>query len=267
MKKYSIIALIAPLSAALFFGGCGEVERTIYNGDLFISFTGDTADHYTVLANNAPYELEVGIPFPVEEDLEIGLEEVYTTGQKGVQYDFPESVRIRKGEVTASFYVFGQSAAMIDRQDTLVIGLDHENAAGFNNEFTLYIQPPCDFVLEEFIGEYTAYEQSDYEELPYEPYLVTFEENPNGGDTLIINGMWPGEPFKAVFNYDNPPNYTWNIPDQFLLEDLGGYGETRITDEGTGTVFTCEHVLSIRYSIYVSAGYFETASIVFEKNE
>ena len=83
---------------------------------------------------------------------------------------------------------------------------------------------------------------------------------------LIINGMWRGEPFKVVFNYDDPPNFTWNIPDQFLLEDLGGYGETRITDLGTGVVLTCEHTLSIRYAIYVSAGYFERASIRFEKN-
>jgi hypothetical protein len=128
------------------------------------------------------------------------------------------------------------------------------------------MQPPCEFVLEDYIGDYTAYEQSDYEDDPYAPYTVTFSENPNGGDTLIVNGMWPGEPFKIVFNADNPPDYTFNIPDQFLLEDLGGYGETRIQDEGAGIVLTCDLTLTIRYQIYVSAGYFERALITFVKN-
>jgi hypothetical protein len=265
MRKILQYTFIMLLPAVLLFRGCGEVEPTIYHGDIFISFTGDTVDHYTVMPSNAPYELEIGIPYPVDEDLEVGIEVVYTTAQEGIQFDVPSSVTIKKGDVTAQFYVFGQSDEMTDRRDTVVIGLVHEKVAVFNNEFTLYMQPPCDFVLEEFIGNYTVYEQSDFQDAPYEPYIVSFDANPNGGDTLIINGMWPGEPFKAVFHYDNPPNYTWNIPDQFLLEDLGGYGETRITDEGTGTVLTCEHTLSIRYSIYVSAGYFERASITFQK--
>jgi hypothetical protein len=258
------IALV--VFAALIFSGCGEVEPTIYHGDIFISYTADTTDHYTVLVSNAPYQLEIGIPYPVDEDLEVEIKVLYTTAKQGVQFDIPSSVTIRKGEVTANFYVYGQFAEMIDRQDTLVIGLVHEKVALFNNTFTLYMQPPCDFVLEDFIGDYTAYEQSDYEDSPYEPYTVSFDENPNGGDTLIINGMWPGEPFKVYFIHDNPPDYSWRIPDQFLLEDLGGYGETRISDEGAGVVLTCEKELTIRYRIYVSAGYFERAFIKFVKN-
>ena len=67
-------------------------------------------------------------------------------------------------------------------------------------------------------------------------------------------------------------NITFNIPDQWLADDIGGYGETRISDLGAGVVLTCEHALAIEYGIYVgesvddpNAGFFEWAAIVFEK--
>jgi hypothetical protein len=247
-------------------GGCGEVEPTIYVGDLFISYTEGTEGRYVVLAQNVPYPMQIGIPYPVERDLKVDLKVIHATGTEGVQFDFPSSVTIRKGQVTANFYVHGQAENMIDRKDTLVIGIDHEDAAAFANEYTILMQPPCEFVLEEFLGDYTAYELSDYEEEAYDPYTVNFAENPKGGDTLVVTGMWPGEPFKVVFNTEDPSNYTFNIPDQFLLADLQGYGETRIADEGPGVVLTCEHELSIRYQIYVADGYFEKAFIQFVKD-
>jgi len=246
--------------------GCGEVEPSIYDGDLFISYTEASEGRYVVLAQDVPYPMQIGIPFPVDYDLNVGLKIIHATGTEGVQFDLPSSVTIRKGQVTANFYVYGHAENMVDRRDTLVIGIDHENAATFAYEYTLYMQPPCEFVLEEFIGDFTAYELSDYEEEAYDPYTVNFAENPNGGDTLIVTGMWPGEPFKVVFNTEDPSNYTFNIPDQFLLADLSGYGETRISDEGAGVVLTCEHELTIRYQIYVAEGYFERAFIQFVKD-
>lgn len=251
---------------ALLVSSCGEVEPTIYDGDLFISYTQGTEGRYVVLAQNVPYSMQIGIPFPVEEDLKVGLRVVYATGSEGIHFDLPSSVTIRKGQVTADFYVYGHAENMTDRKDTLIIGIEHKDAATFANEYSIYMQPPCEFVLEEFIGDYTAYEQSDYEDSPYDPYPVNFAVNPNGGDTLIVTGMWPGEPFKMVFNAEDPTNYTWNIPDQFLLADLGGYGETRISDQGPGVVLTCEHELIIRYQIYVADGYFEQALIQFVKD-
>jgi len=246
--------------------GCGEVEPTIYEGDLFISYTQGTEGRYVVVAQSSPYPMQIGIPYPADQDLNVDLKVIHATGTEGVQFDLPSSVTIRKGQVTADFDVFGHAENMTDRSDTLVIGIEHEYAATFANEYTIFMQPPCDFVLEEFIGDYTAYEQSDYEDEPYDPYPVNFSENPNGGDTLVVTGMWPGEPFKVVFNTDDPVNYTFNIPDQFLLADLGGYGEARISDEGPGQVLTCEHELRIRYQIYAADGYFERAFIKFVKD-
>lgn len=246
--------------------GCGEVEPKIYDGELFISYTNGNEGRYVVLTQNVPYPMEIGIPYPVDHDLDVALDVVHATGTEGLQFDLPSSVTIQKGKVTASFYVYGHAQNMTDRNDTLVIGIDHENAATFDNEYTIYMQPPCEFVLDEFVGDYTAYEQSDYEDEPYDPYPVNFAENPNGGDTLVVTGIWPYEPFKIVFNTEDPSNYTFNIPDQFLLAELGEYGETRISDDGPGVVLTCDHELSIRYQIYVDEGYFERAFIQFVKD-
>jgi hypothetical protein len=265
MKRTSI-QISSLLLLAILLGSCGETEPTIYNGTLFISFTQGTEGRFVVQNQNVPYPMQVGIPYPVEQDLKVGLKVVYATGIEGVHFDLPSSVTIRKGQVIADFYVYGHAENMTDRRDTLVIGLEHEDAATFANEFTLVMQPPCEFVLEEFMGDFTAYEQSDYEEQPYDPYTVNFAENPNGGDTLVVTGMWPGEPFKVVFHADDPSNTTWNIPDQFLLADYNGYGETRISDEGPGVVLTCDHELTIRYQIYVDEGYFERAFIRFVKD-
>lgn len=263
--KRNIIYLLLITAPALLFRSCGEVEPVIYDGDLFVSFTTGTQGRYVVMEQSDPYLLQVGIPYPVDSDMEIGLKVAYATGTEGVQFDLPSSVRIMEGQVTAEFYVYGHAQNMVDRMDTLVIALEHPDTASFANEYTLVMLPPCDFVLEEFLGEFTAYSQSDYEDLPYAPYTVTFESNPNGGDTVIINGIWPDVPFKAVFNTDDPSNYTWNIPDQFLLDEMGEYGETRITDLGPGVVYTCEKHLGIRYRVYVTEGNFERATIWFEK--
>jgi hypothetical protein len=265
MRKiiYSFLILA---SSAVLFTACGDVEPIIYDGDPFVSYLSGTEGRYVVLSNNAPYSMEVGIPYPLDEDLEVGIKVVYATGTQGEQFDIQESVKIRAGEVSGSFFVYGYSAAMTDRTDTLIVGIDHEFASRYESEYTLVMQPPCEFILEDYIGDYTAFEQSDYEDQPYTPYTVNFAENPNGGDTLIVTGMWPGEPFKIVFNVDNPPDYTFNIPDQFLLADLGGYGETRIQDEGSGIVQTCDLTMTIRYQIYVSEGFFERALITFVKD-
>ena len=71
---------------------------------------------------------------------------------------------------------------------------------------------------------------------------------------------------KVVFNYSDPANFYWNIPDQWLTDDLFGYGEGRITDLDAGPFSSCDLVMSIRYKVYVGAGNFEQATLQLVKD-
>ena len=78
--------------------------------------------------------------------------------------------------------------------------------------------------------------------------------------------IWPFFPVKVVFDATDPANFFWNIPDQFLVDDLFGYGEARITDLGAGPFSSCDQTMNIRYKIYVSAGNFEQSTINLVKD-
>ncbi len=56
--------------------GCEEVAPTIYEGELFISYTRGTEGRYVVLAQNVPYPMQIGIPYPVDQDLNVALKVV-----------------------------------------------------------------------------------------------------------------------------------------------------------------------------------------------
>ncbi len=265
MKKIAI-RFIYLFSRSLLLNGCGDADPIIYEGDTFVSFTEGTEGDYFILTNNTPFPVQIGIPSPIASDLVVKVTVVESSGTAGQHFKLPSSVTIPSGSVTADIEVESYHENMEGRKDMLVIGLDSEDAANFNNEYTLYLQQFCEFNVADFVGEWTAYEKSDFEDNPYEPYLVIFEASPNGGNALVTSSIWPNIPFEVVFNISDPANFSWNIPDQFLSDDLGGYGEARITDLGPGTFSACDKVMNIRYKVYVSDGEFEMATLRLEKN-
>jgi hypothetical protein len=265
MKKIAI-RLIYLFSLILILNACGEADPITYKGETFVSFTNGTEGDYYVLPGAAPFRVQIGIPFPMESDLVVNLSVVESTGTAGFHFELPPSVTIPSGAVIADVVVTSTYENMEGRKDKLVIGIDGEYAANFNNQYTLNLQTFCEFNVADFVGEWTAYEKSDFEDDPYDPYPLVFESNPNGGDTLVTSSIWPYIPFKVVFNASDPANFYWNIPDQFLTSDLEGRGEGRITDLGPGTFSVCEKVMVIRYKVYVSDGVFETATLQLEKD-
>ncbi len=265
MKKIAI-RLIYFFSISLILNACGEADPITYQGNTFVSFTEGTEGNYYVLPGSAPYKIQIGIPAPIGSDLVVNISLIESTGTEGFHFNLPSSVTIPAGAVIADVEVTSNYENMEGREDRLVIGLESEYTASFNNEYTLILQTFCEFNVADFVGEWTAYEKSDFEDNPYDPYPVVFEANPNGGDTLITSSIWPYIPFKVVFNASDADNFFWNIPDQFLAEDISGYGETRIRDLGPGTFTSCEKVMVIRYEVYVSAGVFETSTLRLEMN-
>lgn len=265
--KNIIKSFIIFAAAALVLNGCGEAEPIIYDGPVFVSFTDGTMADYFVQADNTPFPVQVGIPSPHGSDITIDLEVLYASGEAGTHYDLPSSVTIPAGDVVATIPVKGYFDNLAGgRKDTVMFQLLGEEVASFDTAYTVYLQQFCPFDIANFEGDWTANEQSDYEEEPYAPYTITFEANPNGGDTLVTDDIWPYFPVKVVFDDADPANFFWRIPDQFLSEDLFGYGEARIVDLGPGAFSACELKMSIRYKVYVSAGNFEQATLQLVKD-
>lgn len=265
MKKITI-KLLSILAVAVLLNGCGEADPILYDGEAFVSYTDGTMGDYFVQSDNAPYAITVGIPAPAGSDMTITLTEVYASGTAGTQFTLPSSVTIPAGDVTASFDVTGSFDDLAGRKDTLVIALSSDNVANFDNEYTVYLQQFCPFVLDEFIGAWTATEVSDFYGA-YDPYTVNLAANPNGGDTLITSDIWPYLPVKITFDVSNPAKFQWSIPDQFLTADLYGYGEGRITSYSPGPMSSCDLALNtLRYKVYVAAGEFEVSSFSLLKD-
>jgi hypothetical protein len=265
MKKITI-KLLSIFAVVLLLNGCSEADPILYSGPTFVSFTDGVVGDYFVQEDNTPYPITVGIPAPAGNDVTVNLNVLFASGTAGTHYDVPSSVTIPSGSVTADFNVTGYFANMSGRKDTLVIEMVSADTASFNTVYTLYLQQFCPFVLDDFVGAWTAYEQSDYETDPYPPYTVNFALVPGEANTLVTTDIWPYFPIKVVFSASDPANFNWIIPDQFLVDDLGGYGEGRATGLAPGAFSACDMTASIRYKIYVSAGNFEQATLQLVKD-
>jgi len=265
MKKITI-KLLSLFAVVLLLNGCGEADPIIYSGPTFVSFTDGVLGDYFVQEDNTPFPIQVGIPSPAGSEVTVNLNVLYASGTAGTHYDVPASVTIPTGSVTAEFNITGYFANMSGRKDTLIIEMVSADTASFNTVYTLYLQQFCPFVLDDFVGAWTAYEKSDYEDDPYPPYTINFALVPGEANTLVTEDIWPFFPIKVVFNADDPANFYWNIPDQFLVDDLLGYGEARAVDLGNGPFSSCDQTASIRYKVYVAAGNFEQSTLELVKD-
>ena len=265
MKKITI-KLLSLFAVALLLNGCSEEDPILYSGPTFVSFTDGILGDYFVQADNTPYPVQVGIPAPLDNALSVNINVLYASGTAGTHYDVPASVSIPAGSVTADINVEGYFENLSGRKDTLVFELVSADTASFNTLYTLYIQQFCPFDVNDFVGAWTANEWSDYEADPYPPYTVNFALVPGEANTLVTEDIWPYFPIKVVFNAADPANFYWNIPDQWLADDMSGYGEFRATDLGAGPFSSCDMTASIRYKLYVSAGNFEQATLQLVKD-
>jgi len=265
MKKITI-KLLSIFAVALLLNGCGEADPILYSGPTFVSFTDGVLGDYFVQEDNTPFPITVGIPAPEGSAVSVNLNVVYASGTAGTHYDVPASVSIPVGAVTATFDVTGYFENMSGRKDTLVIEMVSADTASFNTVYTLYLQQFCPFDINDFVGSWTAYEKSDYEDDPYAPYTVNLALVDGKPNTLVTEDMWPGFPIEMVFNDDDPANFYWNIPDQWLADDFSGYGEFRATDLGNGAFSACDQTATIRYKLYVSAGNFEQSTLQLVKD-
>ncbi len=259
----SIFILIA---ATVILTSCSKTETYIYDGPVFVSFTDGTSEKYALEPINEPLRIQVGIPYPLETDLVIELEVESATLVEGTHFDVPSSVTITKNNVIASFTIQGYFEMLEGIKDTVTIKLKGEDVAEFNNSYAVYLlqKEVCPLNIPDVFGDWIANEVSAYDG-PFDPYLVTFEENPNGGDTVVTDDLWPYYPVKIAFDTTSASYPTWNIPEQYLY-DHSEYGPVYIASVDFAPFNSCDLIMeTIRYQIYVEDGFFEDSNLEFVK--
>lgn len=255
------------LLVSFFITGCGDTDPIIYDGPVFVSFTEGTSGKYVMEVDNEPYLMHIGIPYPLEHDLVMDLDVEYSTAEKGLHFDLPSTVTIRSNNVTSMFKIQGYYETIAERKDTIVIRLIGEDVADFNNSYTIYLQQKkiCPLDIEAVSGNWTAYETSLYDG-SFDPYSVAFEKYPGGGDTVITDDLWPYETIKIAFDSTASAGWVWSIPEQFLFNDEE-YGPVFISSVDPAEYDACDLIMSsIRYQIYVEAGFFEDSMLELVKD-
>ena len=176
------------IGSFVFFYSCEDVDKGIYEGPALVSFTdGSTASYFVQETGDPGFEIQIGFTTKSSSARTVGfiISGDATTGQQFTLAT--NNITVPANSFVGTLTVNGIYAGFTGQIDTLIIALTGDNVASFDSVYTVYMQRYCPFDVAEFVGDWTAYEQSDYEDDPYSPYTVTFEANPNGGDTLITN--------------------------------------------------------------------------------
>lgn len=261
---YKIFTIIALFGSSIFLNSCKEADPITYSGPALVSFSATTSGAYFVQETGDPgFEIQVGFTTASGSDRVVNFT-VSGDAADGEQYTLASSsITVPANSYIGTLKVNGIYAGFTGQVDTLIVTLTGDDVANFDNTFTLVMQRYCPFAIDDFIGDWTAYEVSDYDGA-YAPYSLTFASD--GDNSLVTSDIWPYFPVVFTFDATDPANFICNIPDQFLADDLYGYGEARIVDLGGGSFSSCDGTITIRYKVYVSAGNFEQSTLTLVKN-
>lgn len=236
IKSFIIFAAVA-----LVLNSCGDPEPIIYDGPLFVSFTGGTSGHYFVQEGNTPFPVQVGIPSPVANDVTVQIELISATGEEGTQFDLPSSVTIRAGEVISAVPVKGYFEHLAGRKDTISFQLVGDEVANFDTAYTLILQQFCTFDINTFTGPYSCDEEG------YGVYEVNFTIDTTRANAILNDNFWnyaaPGQKLQYVFTGDF--DQVVIIPEQEFTFGDGYVGSV----VGQGTYDGCSGTMVVDYLV------------------
>ena len=188
------------IGSLAFLYSCEDEDKGFYDGPELASFTnGTTASYFVQETGDTGFEIQVGFTTVSNTARTVNFT-ISGDATEGEQYSLSStSITVPAGSTVGTITVNGIYAGFTGQVDTLNIALTGDNAAQFDSTFSLIMQRYCPFLVDDFIGDWTAYEVSDYDG-EYPPYTVTFAANPNGGDTLVTSDIWPYYPVKVTFD-------------------------------------------------------------------
>ena len=280
MKKI-IYIVSAVIIALLGLYACMEDSKITYSGPALVYFTaGEGSTFYVQSDGQQIYDLRLGATVAENRDRTVTLSITSADAVKGTQYNYTSSdVVIKAGETVADFSLEGLyagfAAGNVDTLDIEITGGDIPGAK-FQQSYKLILRKYCPVDLSDLYGYYETTGPRIFTGTT--PYTVMVSPNPNGGDTLVLRNFYrsydlvssysttgPYTDVKIALDYSDPGNFTAVIANErqdmfrYVNHPFGAnYGQVwaqQIAEKGTFS--SCDKTITLRFGVYVSAGYFE----------
>lgn len=273
MNKFSKIGFAFLSFFALIMTGCDKTE-------LYETKKADPVAHFVTASPVLSYYVrdnpldsfivQIGTSDVASVDRTVTYNISSPTGAvEGTDYEIvgtdpAKTVTIKAGSAIANLKIHGKFDSYSGgTKDTLVISLAQPSltVAKFLDTVRVVLQPYCDVVLDDFLGDYSRSFDIQTGQPTYGPYAILITSATTNADGtsgyVMINNVWDvgGPDVRVNLDWSNPANFNTTIPAQFLYKD-GTYGDATITGVGTGSFSSCEGKISLSYRVTVAAGSF-----------
>ncbi len=278
MIKNNIFKLLTLFMAvSLVFTSCEEdTDQWIYNGPALASFPNATSGTFFVEDVSSPsFTVEVGLNTVSGSDrtVQIMVDDANSTAQNGVHVNVPSEVTIPANQAVASFTVSGIYDALPNQPLTLTLKIGGDNAAAYDNTFSLSVNKFVPFDIATFTGTFECVENSYFGVFTYDVTLtqvsgttnqVSIEPFGAGMEAnygLALGGM---NPLVITFHTDDPASFSTSMPE---TEAFINGGVPSYYSEATGNLNTLTNTFTLgEVTIYDVDGVWEIISgVTFTK--
>jgi hypothetical protein len=269
IRQLTYIATIAALLALP--AACKKEKTTVAPTFSHFNFTS-SGEYYIAQDGNAAFKIPVGLTAASDADRTIQFSVSSPSGAvEGQQYTIPQkTITIPAGKVVDSLIVKGlYSGYPVGRVDTLLIKITGGNTTpiAVSREYTLYLQRYCAVDLANFSGVYMAqnYVNGQINGSPYPVSLTPGSSTgPNKGTVIVNNIFNISVPFTINLNWQDPSNFTTEVPTQPWYVDPN-YGQSTLRPNNKGSFSSCKNTFRIEFELTVAAGSFGKFSAVLTK--
>lgn len=260
----------AALLGMVIFTGCTD-DKT-YTGPAEARFITKSGDFYIRnLANNAPDTLNFTIQLVGTSSKDINCNiavDPSSTAVAGTDFTVPATLTIKANEFSVTGQILGNFAGVAGGDiKTLVLNLTADGATVVpeSKSIQFNLRRYCAFSQSAFEGDWSVSDVSDYNG-PYNYDITLVYANVAGPnvakiDTMTVMNLWedPADNVYVIFNWSNPANFVFSIPEQNYFVDPT-YGQAKISEISASSFSACDLKINTSYQVYVTAGFYDKVS-------
>lgn len=216
----NITKLSLLLAFILIFNACEEdKDQWMYDGPALASFpNATTGDFFIEDKADASFTVDVALNTVSgsERTINVTVNEDLSTAVEGTHFTMPSTVTIPANQVIGELSISGKYADLPNVPLTLVIEIEGENSADYDNQFVLSLYKFVPFDLQNFVGTFECTEISYFGEFTYDVEVSAVE----GQNAVSVVGFGAGmeaayglakgqmNPIIVNFNTDDPASFS-----------------------------------------------------------